>query len=906
MAQQVINVGAAANDGTGDPLRTAYIKTNSNFGELYSRTQTSPPVSLDGSAGDTAGMYAYDSNYFYYCYANYTGNSQIWNQITNTGNVSVTNIASGNSSIQFDNINGNADISIRGVANVAVFKSTGLNVTGAISATGAVTAAANVNAANIYVSGQIVSNNNITGQYFVGNGAFLTGVTGSYNNGNVAVFLPTYTGAMPSLAGNITTTANVSGAFILGNGSQLTGLPATYANSNVATYLAGSAGNIIPAANVTYSLGDATHQWKDLWVSNSTIYINSVPVSVSGNTLQVNGQPVLTNGGTSAVSTTGNVAGGNLATAGTAVATGNITGGNILTAGTVSATGNITGNYILGNGSQLTGLPATYGNANVATYLPTYTGALPSLTGAVTTTANISAGNISATAVYQNGVRAYKFVAGNTAPSSPAPGDNWWYSAGNVLYQYINDGVSSQWVDVFDPSYPPSSTSVSANTIAQRDAGGNLAAATFTGTNISVTGNISASTILGTVISSGVSYTSPFINGVARSGLSKWTDIVSVRDFGATGDGTTDDTSAVQSAITAVGSAGGGQVYFPAGTYKISAELTLSSSNVVLIGSSRNGTTILQAATNTKILNISGNYCGVQSLGFNYTSTPTAGATAIYITSAYVTLNDFVINAAHVGVYFYGSGAVAGKASQFEIFNYVSAGLICDSLNDVFISQFIMNAGNATNGALGGIRLLNKCEAFIATDGDILLGVYSITTDATSYSVGNRPAYCNFTNIFFDSAANGAIINKMVETEFVGCWFSGGRSGSGNNGLTITNSDSLRFTNTRWDNNGASGCYVASTAVRTVFTACKFEGNSVTAGAGAADGLLIEPNTQHFQILGCQAHNGLIGGQQRYGINISSGCDYFIVQNNDTVGNYTGGIVNSSGTSATKLVANNL
>lgn len=35
MAQQTINVGAAANDGTGDPLRTAFTKCNANFTELY-------------------------------------------------------------------------------------------------------------------------------------------------------------------------------------------------------------------------------------------------------------------------------------------------------------------------------------------------------------------------------------------------------------------------------------------------------------------------------------------------------------------------------------------------------------------------------------------------------------------------------------------------------------------------------------------------------------------------------------------------------------------------------------------------------------------------------------------------------------------------------------------------------
>lgn len=36
MAKQTINIGSAANDGTGDPLRTAFDKVNDNFTELYS------------------------------------------------------------------------------------------------------------------------------------------------------------------------------------------------------------------------------------------------------------------------------------------------------------------------------------------------------------------------------------------------------------------------------------------------------------------------------------------------------------------------------------------------------------------------------------------------------------------------------------------------------------------------------------------------------------------------------------------------------------------------------------------------------------------------------------------------------------------------------------------------------
>jgi len=81
MAREVINVGTVPNDGLGDPIRTAYIKCNNNFGELYSRVQTTPPTSSVGAAGDVAGMTAADDTYFYYCHTNYDGSSNIWNRI---------------------------------------------------------------------------------------------------------------------------------------------------------------------------------------------------------------------------------------------------------------------------------------------------------------------------------------------------------------------------------------------------------------------------------------------------------------------------------------------------------------------------------------------------------------------------------------------------------------------------------------------------------------------------------------------------------------------------------------------------------------------------------------------------------------------------------------------------------
>ena len=81
--------------------------------------------------------------------------------------------------------------------------------------------------------------------------------------------------------------------------------------------------------------------------------------------------------------------------AGTMGGSANLTwdGATLYTNGAVSVTGNITGNYILGNGSQLTGLPATYGNSNVATFMAAFGSNTISTTGSITS-GNVTGGNI--------------------------------------------------------------------------------------------------------------------------------------------------------------------------------------------------------------------------------------------------------------------------------------------------------------------------------------------------------------------------------------------------------------------------------------------------------------------------------------------------------------------------------
>jgi hypothetical protein len=77
-------------------------------------------------------------------------------------------------------------------------------------------------------------------------------------------------------------------------------------------------------------------------------------------------------------------------------------------------------------------------------------------------------------------------------------------------------------------------------------------------------------------------------------------DVFNVRDYGAVGDGSTDDTVACQAALTALVAANRGKLYFPTGRYKITAALTLGSHPTVqaqVEGDGKGATTLILAPT---------------------------------------------------------------------------------------------------------------------------------------------------------------------------------------------------------------------------------------------------------------------------------------------------------------------
>jgi hypothetical protein len=108
------------------------------------------------------------------------------------------------------------------------------------------------------------------------------------------------------------------------------------------------------------------------------------------------------------------------------------------------------------------------------------------------------------------------------------------------------------------------------------------------------------------ISSTDVSFLQAGSGAVTRTAQAKMRDVVSVKDFGAVGDGVTDDTVAIQAAINA---ASGRTVYVPAGTYRLNSGLSYITSGgvftkgVALIGDGPDAT-VLDFRGSTQAINI--------------------------------------------------------------------------------------------------------------------------------------------------------------------------------------------------------------------------------------------------------------------------------------------------------------
>jgi len=169
LAQQVVNVGSAPNDGTGDTVRNGMIKINNNFTEIYTTYIASGMITVGNSTVNSSVSNAVG---FYF------GNSTV----RFTANNSLLNLANSlivNSTL----VNASANLNVGGTANVANYlfvNSTVLTVNGSANAA-SFTVGSNLvgNATGVYHTGVINAASHTVGTNLIGNS------TGLYHTGTV-------------------------------------------------------------------------------------------------------------------------------------------------------------------------------------------------------------------------------------------------------------------------------------------------------------------------------------------------------------------------------------------------------------------------------------------------------------------------------------------------------------------------------------------------------------------------------------------------------------------------------------------------------------------------------------------------------------------------------------------------
>ena len=208
---------------------------------------------------------------------------------------------------------------------------------------------------SLHVSGNVFTGNLRTDHLLYANGSAFV-FPSTYGNGNVASYLPTYSGVLT--AGTIVSTGNSNASTFYGSGAGLTNLPAgnisgTVLNSNHATVA--DLANSVSGSNVSGTVSNATHATvsdsaNSVAGGNVSGTVSSASSATTATTVTANSQPNITTVGTlTSVTVSGNLSVANIAANGTA----NIAHINVSTTANLGAVGNVT---ITGgsNGQSLT------------------------------------------------------------------------------------------------------------------------------------------------------------------------------------------------------------------------------------------------------------------------------------------------------------------------------------------------------------------------------------------------------------------------------------------------------------------------------------------------------------------------------------------------------------------------
>ena len=240
---------------------------------------------------------------------------------------------------------------------------------------------------------------------------------------------------------------------------------------------------------------------------------------------------------------------------------------------------------------------------------------------------------------------------------------------------------------------------------------------------------------------------------VTRSLAEKVGDVVSVKDFGAVGDGVTNDAVALQSAATA-----GGTIYVPAGTYRVNQTINLSHNTILSID---RRATITHASAGGVVFTIRGEITNSATF-----TAVTAGA--YQITPASVSgyaAGDMIMlqgdDAAEVCTVASVSGGVFVLAAPIS-FSYLSA--VPTVVRVSAISNVVITGGTI----VGGIEIRNA-DAALVDQVNIVSGDISNQVGANAAWRSVRIMGCKVGSV---KLYGGAITDCVISRNYVSAGFN--------------------------------------------------------------------------------------------------------------------------------------
>lgn len=289
------------------------------------------------------------------------------------------------------------------------------------------------------------------------------------------------------------------------------------------------------------------------------------------------------------------------------------------------------------------------------------------------------------------------------------------------------------------------------------------------------------------------------------------TENYNVLQMGAKRDNSVDNTDLINTLLQIYD-----VLYFPAGTYKIDGTITIGAHKKIY-GDGRNTILKNEVGETVTMFYVTGNWSEINNVHifgvYGYT-------TCLDCVGRYFRISNFTLEFFKDGLVFRDGGNEA-FVQHFYIRQYSGHAIRCSATNDIFINQFLIIdewADGITNPTGTGIYLTKKCEGITVSDGDIVGGNRAMNFTANGgTAVGrNIPQFCNFTNVYFDSAKYSNIIDSCNDISFTNCWWSfTGQSFTPNElpvgqekGLHIVRGTNLRFVNCEFVSCAEEGLYI--------------------------------------------------------------------------------------------------